>query len=150
MGRGLHTALWPKYWILGTILGCVSVFSWSHLLQNMRFTMFCDNHTVVTIINNTTSKCKNCMALVRMLTLRCLECNMRVFAKWVPGKLNRKSDQLSRQKIEQFTREAKKENYVLDRNEHPYRVTAIVEAMEIWLNTGIMESAEFVTLHVCK
>ena len=104
---------------------CAAVFAWSQELRNMRFILFCDNQTVVTILNNSTSSCKNCMVLVRKLTLRCLDFNMRVFAKWVPGKLNRKSDLLSRQKIGQFLREAKQQNYKLD--DEPTRMPS-----ELW------------------
>lgn len=93
---------------------CAAVFAWSEELANLRFTLFCDNQSVVTMLNNSTSGCKNCMVLIRMLTLRSLKFNMRVQAKWVASKQNRKSDLLSRQKIALFLSEAKSEGCSLD------------------------------------
>ena len=71
-------------------------------LSNRRIIVFCDNQTVVIMINNTTSSCKNCMYLIRQLTLLCLRINTRIFAKWIRGSDNILPDLLSRQKIDKF------------------------------------------------
>ena len=81
---------------------CVAYFTWGHLLRNQRIILFCDNQAVVTMINNTTAKCQNCMILIRMLILRSLWNNTRIFCRWVAGRDNTRSDLLSRQKIQQF------------------------------------------------
>ena len=39
----------------------IAVFAWSRELRNKRFIIYCDNQSVVAMINNTASKCKNCM-----------------------------------------------------------------------------------------
>ena len=81
---------------------CMAVFAWSKELRDRRYVVFCDNQSVMTMINNTSAKCVNCMVLIRLLTLRSLIFNMRVFAKWVPGAANVRSDLLSHQKISKF------------------------------------------------
>ena len=81
---------------------CMGVFIWAHQLKHRRIILFCDNQTVATMINKTTSKCKNCMLLIRKLVLLSLKLDMQIFCKWVPGKNNEKSDMLSRQKIDLF------------------------------------------------
>ena len=49
-------------------------------LRNKRIVVFCDNQAVVNMINSTASKCKNCMNLIRKMTLVGLNYNLRVFA----------------------------------------------------------------------
>ena len=49
-----------------------------------------------------TSSCKNCMALIRLITLECMRCNSRVFAKHVRSTDNGASDALSRFQMERF------------------------------------------------
>ena len=81
---------------------CLAVFAWRELLSNKRFIIFCDNMSVVSMINQSSSTCKNCMCLIRLLTLESLKRNMRVFARWVKGLENGRPDALSRQKIDRF------------------------------------------------
>ena len=80
----------------------IAVFAWAWELRNKRIILFCDNQSVVTMINNTTSSCKYCMALIRKLTLKSLEFNFRVFAQWVRVAFNLETDLLSRQKFSKF------------------------------------------------
>ena len=42
----------------------VSVLNWLHLFPGQRLILFCDNTSVVHMINNVTSKCKFCMKLI--------------------------------------------------------------------------------------
>ena len=81
---------------------CVSVFLWTKYIKNKRIILYCDNQSVVTMINNTTARCRNCMHLIRMMTSRSLNFNCRIFTRWVRGKSNIHADLLSRQKITQF------------------------------------------------
>ena len=74
----------------------VGVLNWLKLFKNMKIILFCDNEAVVNMINNSSSKCKNCMVLIRMLVLEGLVCNTRVFARYVKSKDNDKADALSR------------------------------------------------------
>ena len=43
---------------------CVGIFTWSDHFQNQRIIIFCDNMSVVNMVNQTSSKCKNCMVLI--------------------------------------------------------------------------------------
>ena len=74
----------------------VAVLNWLKLFRNRRIVLFCDNEAVVNMINNSSSKCKNCMVLIRFIVLESLSCNARVFAKYVSSKDNGKADALSR------------------------------------------------------
>ena len=53
---------------------------WGHRFRNQRIILFCDNQSVVEMVNNTTSSCRNCMVLIRLLVLESLVQNVRVFA----------------------------------------------------------------------
>ena len=62
---------------------CVTIFTWEDepRLVNNRVVIFCDNQAVVSMVNDTTSGCKNCMYLLRRLVLNNLKFNRRVFVK---------------------------------------------------------------------
>ena len=83
---------------------CVGVFIWRRQLQNRRVIVFCDNRSVVTMVNNMTARCKNCMFLIRKLTLVGLKGNFRIFAKWVWGTSNIHADLLNHRKIVNYKR----------------------------------------------
>ena len=80
---------------------CV-VVQWISRSANKRVVLFSDNMSVVYMINTTSSSCKNCMVLIRILVLHCLIHNVRVYAKHVTSKRNILADLLSKQKIQQF------------------------------------------------
>ena len=48
---------------------CVGIFVWSDKIKNKRIVIFCDNQAVISMVNNMTSSCKNCMILIRLLVL---------------------------------------------------------------------------------
>ena len=79
----------------------VATFTWSNRLRNMRFTVFCDNEAVVTMVNNQTQMQK-LHDIVKKLIKRELQFNMRVFAKHVFGKFNEIADSLSRLQFKCF------------------------------------------------
>ena len=54
-----------------------AVLSWLHKFRNMHIHLFCDNMSVVHMINNSSSTCKNCMVLIRKITLAGLFHNTR-------------------------------------------------------------------------
>ena len=81
-----------------------TVLTWIHRYQNRRVILFCDNQSVVQMVNITSSSCKNCMVLIRILVLKCLEENVRIFARYIRSKDNTASDYLSRLKIDAFKR----------------------------------------------
>ena len=81
---------------------CIAVLSWRHLLTNIRMVIFCDNQAVMHMVNKSTSKCKNCMVLLRELILDGLLCNRRVIVCYIMSRDNYLADSLSRQKLKLF------------------------------------------------
>ena len=99
------------------------VLTWIHRYRNRRVTLFCDNQSIVSMINTNSSACKHCMILIRMLVLKCMVENVRVFIQYVPSKQNLFADLLSRNKIKCFRD--------LGKNKFENRPTRIPE--ELWL-----------------
>ena len=87
----------------------VAVRLWIHKFQNRNIFLFCDNMSVVQIINNNSSKCKNCMVLIRIIVLQGLLHNVSINAKHVPGVSNCYSDYLSRLQYNKFRKLAREE-----------------------------------------
>ena len=81
-----------------------AVLTWIHKYKNRRIILFCDNQSVVDMINLTTTSCKNCMVLIGIIVLRGLIDNVRVFARHVKGSKNIYADNLSRDKVGKFKR----------------------------------------------
>ena len=80
----------------------IAVTNWVHRFSNRRITLHCDNMSVVQMINSTSSTCKNCMVLIRKLTLQGLIHNVRIFAQYMKSKDNYFSDALSRLDFPRF------------------------------------------------
>ena len=87
-----------------------AVLAWIDRFRNKRIILFCDNKSIVDMINLTTTSCKNCMVLIRIIILKGLIENVRIFARHVPGVLNGLADSLSRNKFSEFRRLCKKSN----------------------------------------
>ena len=69
---------------------------WLHKFKNKRIIIKCDNQATVQMINNSSSSCKNCMVLIRVIVLHSLIHNVRVFASYVSSAKNEIADSLSR------------------------------------------------------
>ena len=106
----LH-GLWDQDWLrlvnpsieyleLYALVTCV--LQWGFKYQNRRVILFCDNKSVVAMVNNTSSTCENCMVLIRKLVLHCMEINTRIFVKYVRTSDNKRADYLSRGGIKDF------------------------------------------------
>ena len=85
----------------------IAVMNWIHIFKNQRIYIFCDNMSVVQMVNSTSSKCKNCMVLIRMIVLMAITHNVKLKVKHVPGKLNIYSDWLSRMEYKKFRQHAR-------------------------------------------
>ena len=57
----------------------VAILLWAERLANLRVVIFTDNQTAMNILNNTSSSCRNCMVLVRMIVMTQLKFNVRIF-----------------------------------------------------------------------
>ena len=110
----------------------ISVINWAHLVKNSRIILFCDNMSVVHMINNTTSSCKNCMVLLRMITVRGLINNVKISAKHVIGETNVYADNLSRLRYDNFRKLARKNDKRFDKK--PCRIPEeLYPLSKIWI-----------------
>ena len=78
------------------------VLTWIKRFRNKKIYLFCDNKSVKDMINNQSSKCRNCMTLIRLITLEGLFNNVRIFAKHVTSRDNGLTDSLSRFDFKRF------------------------------------------------
>ena len=85
--------------LFALVAGCIQ---WLDRFQNKRVVLFCDNESVCKMVNKSTSTCKQCMVLIRILVLHCLILDVRVFVKHLSSRANRDADLLSRMKIGRF------------------------------------------------
>ena len=79
-----------------------AVLAWIWKYSNQNVTLFCDNLSVVHMVNNASSNCKHCMIIIRILTMHCLRFNINLTAKHVSGVQNKFSDSLSRLEYKKF------------------------------------------------
>lgn len=75
---------------------------WGPHLKNKCITLYSDNFAVVYIINKQSCKDTHIMKLVRRLVLSCMQYNILIQAKHIPGKENILSDLLSRLQVQKF------------------------------------------------
>lgn len=87
----------------------VSIELWCHKVKNRRVIIFSDNESAVHMVNNSSSTCKSCMRLIRILTLTSLKNNTCFFLRHVPRKFNIISDSLSRNNLSRFHKFAPRE-----------------------------------------
>ena len=88
----------------------VGILLSAHLFKNEKISIACDNMSVVHMVNKSTSKCKNCMVLIRIIVLHSLVHNVKIKVRHISSELNRFPDMLSRLQYKQFKREVRKSN----------------------------------------
>ena len=81
-----------------------AVLSWVSKFSNKRIIIFCNNQAVVQMINTTTSSCKHCMILLRVIVLYSMIHNVRIYAKYIRSADNEVSDTLSRLNWKKFAK----------------------------------------------
>ena len=79
-----------------------SVIAYEEELKNIRINIQCDNQSLVEMVNSTTSKCPNCMFLIRLLVLSGLKFNRRTYVRYIQSKKNCRADALSRLRFQHF------------------------------------------------
>lgn len=72
------------------------------MLANRRVVTWCDNQAVVAMINKSSSNCRVCMELIRIITMTSMKYNCRIFSKWLSTKDNSLSDSISRLDFARF------------------------------------------------
>ena len=75
-------------------------------LRNKRMILFCNNMSVVDMINQSSSSCPNCMVLIRRIVLLNSFHNVRVFAMHIRSAKDILADALSRNQMQRFWRHA--------------------------------------------
>ena len=85
---------------------CAGLITWQDQpkLNNCRIVIFCNNQAVVSMVNNITSSCPQCMYLLRLLVFNGLIHNCRVFVKYINTKNNFLADALSCLDLPRFCR----------------------------------------------
>ena len=82
----------------------VSVFHFAKESRNRSIICYSDNTPAVQAINKFSSPSHQLMLLIRPLALLCMNFNVTVKAKYIPGPLNKVADALSRFQMQQFQR----------------------------------------------
>ena len=85
---------------------CLGIFAWEHQFSNCQIIMFCDNKSVSDMVNSTSSHCKYCMKLIRLLTLNCIWFNRKVYILYVESHKNVLANALSRGNFVEFWKNA--------------------------------------------
>ena len=85
----------------------VGVLLWIKDFKNRKIIIFCDNKSVISMVNKTTSSCKHCMVLIRMLVMHGLKYNVKLKVKYVKSQENTYADHLSRMRYDLFRKVAK-------------------------------------------
>ena len=80
----------------------VACHLWANFFSNKRIQFFCDNESVVSIVNTKRSRIPRVMDLVRYLTLLTLGSNFCIRAEHIEGNRNDIADSLSRFQMDRF------------------------------------------------
>ena len=73
----------PSIEYLELYIVLVGLNLWAEHFQNSRIVIHCDNMAVVGMVNKTSSSCRRCMHLLRLLVLNALKFNFRVYTTYV-------------------------------------------------------------------
>ena len=92
----------------------ISILLWSKEHKNQRIVLFCDNESMVFMLNRQSSRCRNCLVLIRLITLQCLVNNVRIYTKHVRTFLNDRADALSRNKVWKFKQISERKGVSID------------------------------------
>ena len=97
----------------------VGVLLWIDRFKDKSIVLFCDNISTVHMINASSSSCRQCMKLIRIIVLQGLIHNVKIGAKHVKGLSNELADFLSRDKLESFHKTAKNRNMNFEKFSSP-------------------------------
>ena len=110
----------------------MAVIKWIHRFRNKKVYIFCDNQNVVDWINDSSASDKNCMFLIRLITLKGLKENVRIFAKHVGTKKNGMADALSRMQLDRFWELVNKQKRAM--NDQPEELPQMIWPIDkIWI-----------------
>ena len=107
----------------------IGVLLWINKFKNSSVMLHCDNSSVCAMINNSSTSCRHCMVLIRIIVLECMVQNVHLTAEWLSTKDNGKADALSRLEFKRFRKLAKGKMNVM-----PEKLpTQIWPVQKIWL-----------------
>ena len=110
----------------------VGILSWIKEYNNSRVIIFCDNQSVIHMVNKQSTKSKNCMVLIRMIVMHCLVHNVKIKVEYIESKSNTYADLLSRLKYKEFWRTARKRGDSFNKN--PTKIPdCLVDISELWV-----------------
>ena len=119
-----------EYVELYALTACI--LAWTHKYSNQRIILFTDNESVKFMLNSNSSKCKNCMILIRIIVLHSLIHNLRIYGKHVSTKRNGIADSLSRFQNKRFVKLIKRKRKVMSK--YPTEIDSqIWPIQKIWL-----------------
>ena len=95
------------------------VIAWGERFSNRRILLRSDNLSICYMVNQTTSKCKNCMVLIRKLILHCLIHNIKINVQHLPSCQNGIADSLSRFEMKRFAKITEQNNLVMEESPTP-------------------------------
>ena len=109
----------------------IGVVTWIHKFRNKKIAVFCDNMSVVNMINNKSSKCRNCMILMRIIVIHTLIYNVKLSATHVRTENNTISDSLSRLKFKRFAQATRHMKMDHESTKIP---SSLEDMSKLWLN----------------
>ena len=115
----------PNISLLELYALAVGVKLWIHRFKNSRVVLYCDNLSVCHMVNQSSSKCKHCMKLIRLITLETMIHNVRIYVKHVRTECNEIADFLSRGKICEF-----KDKFAGEFNKNPTQIYGVIPPLQ--------------------
>ena len=109
----------------------VGILLWINRFKNRRVIIHCDNQAVVNMLNSSSSKCRNCMVLIRLITVESMMQNVRIYAEYVSSKDNAWADALSRIQIRKFRQLSRDKDMEEQRTKIPQ---VLLPQIELWKN----------------
>ena len=109
------------------------ILLWIRNFSNSQRIIYCDNQSAMNMINASSSSCKNCMVLIRIIVLECMMRNVKLTCHHVKSEHNVFTDSLSRGDIITFYSEIRKSKLKI--NAEPDAIPEQIWPMEkIWLD----------------
>ena len=109
------------------------ILAWIHKFTNKKSQYSVTIRQCVAMLNNSSSKCKFCMKLIRIIVLQELIFNIRIRGKYVESKKNEIADSLSRLQFDRFYKLINQKNLLID--EYPTQIPQEIWPInKIWFN----------------
>ena len=110
-----------------------AAYLWLKRLANKHIIFYCDNRSVCDMITDNSSKCKNCMVLIRILVLQQLIHNVHIEMVHVESKSNFLADSLSRLKLDQFWEDIQELDIKMNEKKTPLP-NVLWPTSKLWIN----------------